>query len=165
MDLFFVRHAKAIEKGDVLDEHRYLTAKGRRDALHVGKVMRRAGVQASAIVTSPLVRAVQTAELIAEGLHFDEAIEVAPELLPNHTAQSVIESTILPRLELGSVLLVGHEPQLGLILRTLLKSAVPSPRKAAAVHLTLTSTEEAAQFRWVVRADQDDLLTRIDDIG
>src|SRR5262245_26615970 len=83
MEIFLIRHAQAVDKGaPVEDGHRPLTRRGRRDARKLGKVLLKKGVGLQAIVTSPLVRAVETAELVAVSLEFDDELDVAPELRP-----------------------------------------------------------------------------------
>jgi phosphohistidine phosphatase len=69
--IFLIRHGHAVDAAEQLsDGERYLTKKGRRAVREVGRALRKAGVAFEAIVTSPLVRAVQTAELIAEQTEF-----------------------------------------------------------------------------------------------
>jgi phosphohistidine phosphatase len=108
--IYLVRHAHAVEEGPrVSDEHRWLTARGRRAAREVGARLHSEGVTIDAVLTSPLVRAVQTAELIAERLAFTEVIEALPPLSPG----------VPPRIAAAefasrgaAVLVVGHEPSI-----------------------------------------------------
>ena len=68
---------------ELSDEHRYPTKKGRKVVREVGRVLRDLGVEFDAILTSPLVRATQTAELIAERTDYvDVIIEALPALAP-----------------------------------------------------------------------------------
>ncbi|MEM9493488.1 MAG: phosphoglycerate mutase family protein, partial [Myxococcota bacterium] len=67
MKLYLIRHSNAVDAGDgISDGHRFLSAEGRTRCREVGRVLREAGVTLDAVVTSPLVRAVQTAELLAD---------------------------------------------------------------------------------------------------
>ena len=166
MDVLLIRHAKALDKERPLDDaHRSLTARGRRDALEVGRALADAGVKLDALVTSPLVRAVETAELVAVGLGFDEALEVAPELATGRHPQSVVEEVLLPRADLDAVALVGHEPQLGALLAALLHAPAPGLAKAAAVRLAWDGPEEPARFKWVVRPGMGKPSKELDDVG
>jgi phosphohistidine phosphatase len=166
MDLLLIRHAKALDKDAPIDDgHRPLTAKGRRDALEVGKLLRDAEVGLDAIVSSPLVRAVETAELVAVGLGFEAAIEVAPELATGRHPQAVVEEVILPRADLGWVALVGHEPQLGALLGALLRAPAPGLAKAAAVRLSWEGPETPAKFKWVIRPGMGKPSKDLDDVG
>jgi len=165
MDLLLVRHAKATEHGGIADPYRPLTSKGRADAQALGKGLRKAGVELAAIVTSPLVRAVETAELLAVGLHYHEGLTVAPELAPSHLPHIVVDEVLVRHAEFDSLALVGHEPLLGLLLRHLLQDYAPPLRKSTAVRLRWESPEEPARFVWVLRPDLDEPSTRLDDVG
>src|SRR5262249_9528193 len=71
MKVLLIRHTHAVDGDEALDdEARWLTAKGRTLARAVGARLRDDEIVPDAIVTSPLVRAVQTAELVARGLKF-----------------------------------------------------------------------------------------------
>ena len=164
MDILLVRHAKATEKGGMADPYRPLTAKGRRDALVLGDLLRAADVKLDAIITSPLVRAVETASLVAVGLHYTEGLDVEPELSPTHPAEAVLEEVLLPRADLGSLAIVGHEPQLGLLLRLLLKGYAPSLRKAVAVRVRWDGPDTAGKFEWVLHPDLKAPSKNLEDI-
>ena len=106
MRVFLIRHSKAVAEGRVIDEHRYLSIEGRARAVAVGRALGVAGVRFDRVLTSPLVRAVQTAELIARELAFAAEVEVlvalSPGLPPEVAARQIGAA--------GSVALVGHEP-------------------------------------------------------
>ena len=64
MKLYLVRHAEAIERsGTTPDANRYLTPKGRTAFRKIVRRARKAGIAPGIIFTSPLLRAVQTAEV------------------------------------------------------------------------------------------------------
>lgn len=108
MRVFLCRHAHAVDEGPRLtDEARWLTPKGRQVARAVGRRLREQGVELDAVVTSPLVRAVQTAELVADGADFVGQIEAILPLAPGVPARLAAEE--LPSRG-GAVLVVGHEP-------------------------------------------------------
>src|SRR5579885_555197 len=70
MDLYLIRHAEAEprdEAGTTLDEDRALTDAGRDQARAVAAGLLRRGVRLDALVTSPLLRARQTAEALLAG--------------------------------------------------------------------------------------------------
>jgi phosphohistidine phosphatase len=81
--VYLFRHGRAVDETATLpDDFRYLSAVGRRRAREVGAKLLQEGVQFDAVVTSPLVRALQTAELIAERVNFLGEIEALPRLAP-----------------------------------------------------------------------------------
>jgi len=110
MDVFLIRHAAAIdETRELRDPARHLTAEGRAQAASLGDRLRWHDCTPTHIWTSPLVRAVQTAELVAAGLQTKVPVEVLPALAPGESARTVLAALgALPAD--ASVLLVGHEP-------------------------------------------------------
>ena len=60
MRVYLIRHGHAVDaEGNLSDEQRYLSKKGRKALREIGRVLKESGVEFDAIVTSPLVRAVQ----------------------------------------------------------------------------------------------------------
>ncbi|MDQ3368629.1 MAG: histidine phosphatase family protein [Myxococcota bacterium] len=115
MQSFLVRHAEAVDETLTLrDPHRHLTAHGRDQARHLGDRLRWHDCHPVQIWTSPLVRAIQTTELVAAGLACGAVIEVLPALAPDGSARDVMAA--LHALPAGrGVMLIGHEPALSAI--------------------------------------------------
>jgi phosphohistidine phosphatase len=135
MELLLIRHAKAADSGLYdEDEQRPLTAEGRHAAQEVGHSLARAGVSIDELLVSPLVRAVETAELVAVALGWKGGFEVSPMLAPEGRPHQIIDHLITPR---GSkrVALVGHEPSMGKLLSALLGKPGLSMSKGAAVRV------------------------------
>ncbi len=117
MQVFLVRHADAVNETLALgDPHRHLTLHGREQARELGDRMRWHDCLPTHIWTSPLVRAVQTADLVAGGLHAEVAVEVVPALAPEPEGSSREVVAAIRALPPGSaVMVVGHEPSLSAI--------------------------------------------------
>ena len=118
MDLLILRHGKAGERVmGVPDDERTLTTKGTRDIRGVARWMSRTGSVPDLIVSSPVPRARETAEIVGERIAFPGEIAFWEELRPGSSV-----GDLLPRLgDLDGAslpLLVGHEP--------LLSSLVPA---------------------------------------
>jgi phosphohistidine phosphatase len=98
--IWFLRHGDAEDGAD--DFARELTEKGERQSRNAGRALAVLGVQLDVCLTSPLVRAVQTAELACEalGLEPEEANELSGGDFDPHGLTA----------GRGDVLLVGHEP-------------------------------------------------------
>lgn len=112
MRLLICRHAHAVDPSETTDDRvRWLTAHGRQTAQKVGAMLTRSGDVPSLVLTSPLVRAVQTAELIVGATGFAGPVEVEPSLSPEGRLSSLI-ARLTERGEEGTVLCVGHEPQM-----------------------------------------------------
>jgi len=155
MRLYLVRHAEAIERTPYLDDStRYLSADGRRQFRKTALTMERQGGVPDCIVTSPLVRAVQTAELLAHATGFGGPVIAADELAPGFGRRGL--EAVLERVAPGrQLVLVGHEPDLGSLAADLLGLADPSPlKKGAAVCLRFDpSSGEPATFKWMARGN------------
>jgi phosphohistidine phosphatase len=110
VDVFLIRHAAAIDETlELRDPMRHLTADGRAQATALGDRLRWHDCTPSHIWTSPLVRAVQTAELVAAGLKTNVAVDVLPSLAPGESVRTVVAAVRALPAD-ASVLLVGHEP-------------------------------------------------------
>lgn len=150
MDVFLIRHADAIDETlELRDPVRHLTATGRTQAASLGDRLRWHDCVPTHIWTSPLVRAVQTAELVATGLASQVAVEVVASLAPGQSARTVVAAvTGLPAD--ACVLLVGHEPGISGIGALLLgRSDLEPLAKAEAVRIS------DGQLRWRFAHDAD----------
>lgn len=125
--LILVRHATAIPRGTLdIDGNRWLTEGGRERFLRGARRFARGeGARVQLILTSPLPRAVMTAELLAQVLRL-RAVEVCDALRPEGSiaeVQALLQERV--RGEHGlRVAAVGHEPMLGALLKGLLPAEV-----------------------------------------
>jgi len=115
VQVFLIRHAEAVDETLALsDPHRHLTATGRRQAREIGDRLRWHDCVPTHLWSSPLVRAIQTAELVASGLHSELAVEALPVLAPDAHPRAVAAAlAALPREAI--VMVVGHEPGLSAV--------------------------------------------------
>ncbi|HET9674663.1 MAG TPA: phosphohistidine phosphatase SixA [Gaiellaceae bacterium] len=118
MRLFIVRHAKAA--GGEPDDVRPLTKEGRKQARDLGRRFAADGIHPGAILTSPLLRARETAEEIGRAVGVDP--EPDERLAPGADADAVRAATA-GRGEV--VIVVGHQPDCGRIAAAL--SGGPEP--------------------------------------
>lgn len=115
MQVFLVRHAEAVDETLALrDPYRHLTPRGRTQARALGDRLRWHDCLPTRIWASPLVRAVQTAELVAHGLNADTQVEIVPALAPDGNARE-LHQAVRALSVLEAVMLVGHEPALSAI--------------------------------------------------
>ncbi|NVB84056.1 MAG: hypothetical protein HOV81_37115 [Kofleriaceae bacterium] len=135
MDVFLIRHADAIDETlDLRDPMRHLTAHGRAQATALGDRLRWLDCMPTNIWTSHLVRAVQTAELVATALAATVPIEVVPGLAPGQPTRTVLAA--LEALPADAVvLLVGHEPGMSAIGTLLLGKDLGALAKAEAARI------------------------------
>lgn len=114
VELYIIRHGLAAERGDAYpdDGKRPLTHKGILRLKKEARALARLGVTFDQIVTSPLVRARQTADVFAEALSPHPPVAQSDALSTSGTAVAVIED--LGRFaRRARIALVGHEPNLG----------------------------------------------------
>lgn len=126
--LYLVRHAIAAERGPEYprDDERPLTARGRRRMKDVVRGWRRLAPDLDVIVTSPLVRAESTAEIIRRGLGGTIRVERSATLAPGHQPAAV--ASALTRFKRAkAIALVGHEPDLGVLAAWLIGAQEPLP--------------------------------------
>ena len=122
-DLYLVRHAIAAERGDEWrdDAKRPLTETGIARFKEVVEGLAWLDVEIDEIFTSPLVRAKQTATLLADGLTNTVAVKTLEALAPGQPPRAVMSE--LSRLaKRRRIALVGHEPGLGELAAHLLGS-------------------------------------------
>ena len=142
LNLFFLRHAIAVERGtkEFTEAERPLTASGREKMTLAVRGMRRLGIRFEALLSSPLVRAVQTAELVKSHLPFKGSVEIEKDLEPGASLKSLLKK-LGDRRENG-IMVVGHEPTLSWWIQSLLgfgSSATLSLKKGALCQLILES--------------------------
>jgi phosphohistidine phosphatase len=107
--LWLLRHAEAVD--GIPDDERELTERGIRQATDAGRALRAIGASIEVCLSSPKVRARQTAELVCQELGVD--VETDRRL----SGQPVdVEELTAGR---GDVLLVGHDPSFTLLLHEL----------------------------------------------
>lgn len=118
--LLLLRHAIAEDAGaGQRDEERRLTGEGKRKLREVVAGMRALELPVEKILTSPLARAVETAEIVAEEYDLAGAVQVTRALAPGAGPDAVL--TALESIgRVAGVVLVGHEPDLGSLASTLL---------------------------------------------
>jgi phosphohistidine phosphatase len=115
VQVFLVRHAEAVDETlSLRDPYRHLTTRGRAQARALGDRLRWHDCVPTLIWASPLVRAVQTAELVATGLACETQVEIAPDLAPDGDAHA-IEHAVRALPGDAAVMLVGHEPSISAI--------------------------------------------------
>jgi phosphohistidine phosphatase len=121
MKLYLVRHGIAQERlgGAILnDSQRPLTDEGREETKMVAQALKRIGVRADLVVTSPLVRAKQTGEIIHEVLGGKQDMKMTDSLAPGGSHSGVYKF-LKQFIALEEIFCVGHEPDIGKLVAAL----------------------------------------------
>src|SRR5437868_1461850 len=107
MDLYFLRHGEADwPDWEKSDDERPLTKRGKKEMHEVAKFLKRVKTRPALIVTSPLPRASQTAEIAAE--HLEVKCREDKLLAPGFGHEKL--ERLLKKYPEESLMIVGHEP-------------------------------------------------------
>jgi phosphohistidine phosphatase len=159
LNLYIMRHAEAEDEAESgNDEARPLTQRGRERTRAAASGLRAIGLHFDAILTSSLVRAAETAELVSDEYTKNPPPQVLPALSPGVSPAEAV-SALTPFAHHGEVLVVGHEPQLGKLAALLLNSSGTMAikfKKGACIALDLAKAIEpgAAELRWMLTQRQ-----------
>lgn len=141
--LLILRHAKSSWKDSDLPDHdRPLNKRGRHDAPNIGELIKQENILPEIILSSTARRARDTVRALVETSGFDGEIQYIPDLYQANVADIF---TILGELEdrISTVMLVGHNPELEELLRTITDSDVHlSTAALAMVSLPIFSWKE-----------------------
>jgi phosphohistidine phosphatase len=111
--LFLIRHAKSSRNDTALpDKDRPLNDRGRRDAPKMGDRLAKRDVKPDLILSSPAMRALKTAEIIAKQLDYKRKNIVVDDRLYAVAADDLLD--VIHKLgdKLERVMLFGHNPEL-----------------------------------------------------
>lgn len=126
--LYLVRHAIAAERSDEWpdDSKRPLTHKGRARMREVVRGLAALGVEIDVVLTSPLVRAEQTAQILVAGITPKPVLASLDALAPGQSPAAVSKA-LEAHSGARAIALVGHEPGMGELAASLIgaQSALP----------------------------------------
>jgi len=161
--VILIRHAIAAERGDDYpdDDVRPLTKRGRKRMAQAARGLCALGPRFDVVISSPLTRARQTADILADVLGDEweapltivECAALAPGGRPEQVAASCLEPGADPprsRPARGAVALVGHEPDLGGLAAWLIGARESLPfKKGGMARIDVTSPVSAGCGRLV----------------
>ena len=145
MKLYLLRHGKADwPNWDQPDDERPLTEEGKKEVAAVAKLLSRLGIT-PVILTSPLPRASQTAEIA--GKHLNVKVHTEPLLRPGFDAARL--GKVLRNFSGKSLMVVGHEPD---FTRTIFQLTGGNTKmsKAGAALIELETGPMKGVLRWLV---------------
>ena len=140
MELYILRHGKAEERSPNItsDSKRRLTEIGKKELDCIGKAIKNLDAEFDYVVSSPLVRARQTADIILKNVKTKKkSLAIWDELKPEVDVEKTIKklSSINPSF---SILLVGHEPHLSSLVSKIISNSYDadiSLKKGGFVHI------------------------------
>lgn len=153
-ELYLLRHAHA---GDPMawdgpDERRPLSDKGEKQADRLARFLAGIGFQPDRIVTSPKVRAAQTAELVARQLNVRVDVD---DRLGRTLGPGALESILRDAGDPDRPMLVGHDPDFSDLLAELCDAPRVTMRKCALARIDVSRPVEpgSGTLRWLVPPD------------
>src|ERR1700676_4472940 len=113
MNLYLMRHANAglNRANPLLDNKRGLVKEGKDQCMLMARVLSAFKVQVDVIVSSPLKRALQTAQFVGTELGYDAKVEISVALAPD-ADYSAFQDLLTGYADREGVLVVGHNPNL-----------------------------------------------------
>jgi phosphohistidine phosphatase len=153
-DLYVIRHGIAEDRGPNWsdDGKRPLTEEGTRRMRRAAKGLIRLGVELDIVLTSPLVRARQTADIVARAFDTPPPVVAVDPLMPGATYAALL-GALHTHARGTRIALVGHQPSIGRIAGRLIGARRPLAFKKGAVCLIdLQSIPPAGSgtLRWFV---------------
>ena len=150
--VYLLRHGIAVPHGTpgVPENERPLTPKGERRVAQIARGLRLLGVQPDRVLTSPLPRALKTAEIAAAELDIEDRVDQVDVLRPGNTAEAIRDW--LRSLGEVNVMLVGHNPNLTDLVGVLLgmpPGKLPFELKKGGVAAFRTDPGGALRLQWV----------------
>jgi len=154
LELYLIRHGVAAERGDDYpdDSKRPLTNAGISRLRKEAKALDELGVAFDHIISSPLVRTRQTADIFAESLKSKPSLSLSDALAPAGTSTAVIQE-LAKYMRKGRIAVVGHEPNIGELAGRLIGARMPLEFKKGAIcriDFEVFPPKGIGQLRWFV---------------
>jgi phosphohistidine phosphatase len=150
--LYFLRHGEAADAGTWrgADFDRPLTDEGRARIALEADVIKRLNLALERIVTSPLVRARQTAAIVADALQIGDTLVEDERLGANFKLEQLVR-VLRDHRTASALMLVGHEPSLSAVIGGLIGGAAVDVKKGSLARVDLAGTSELkGELIWLV---------------
>lgn len=109
--IYFIRHAKTIHDGVTPDFERYLEPRGHSDALLVATRLKNSGANIEKFISSPAIRALQTAQIFSQTFECERKIKEVKALYAS-TAGTIIDVINEQKDKFSSIAIVGHNNEI-----------------------------------------------------
>jgi phosphohistidine phosphatase len=164
MDIYLIRHGKAVDlDSEIVEEgFRYLTPEGRELSYKVAKKLKNLKTGFELIISSPLVRAVQTAEIFASVLNHKGEMKTAIELVGGISFNRFLQ-LIKRNSHLKSIAFFGHSPDVNHFSVSLIKEhSVPELKinfkNCSVCKINYDIKSEEGKFAWFLRSDTMEMI-------
>src|ERR1039457_330693 len=152
MNLYLMRHANAglSRENPLLDAKRSLIKEGKEQCVLMARTLSALKVQVDVVVSSPLKRALQTAQFVGTELGYEAKVEISPALGMN-ASYADFQDSLAKYAEYDGVLMVGHNPNMFQFLGRLITNnggAAIRMRKGSVARVDLD--RHPALLRWLI---------------
>jgi phosphohistidine phosphatase len=166
VNLYLLRHGIAVEPGTPgfeNDANRPLIPKGERRLRSAAAAMKILELSFDLILSSPFVRARQTAEIVADELKLKKRVEFFDGLVPGGNLKALIHALNELKPAPENVLLVGHEPYLSRLISLLVSGhadAAVEMKKGGLCKLDVVELQhgQCARLAWLLTPTQMELM-------
>jgi phosphohistidine phosphatase len=154
MILYFLRHGRAEHHSDGPDAERELTKRGRQELEAAGSLWKRVKLRPEVIITSPLVRAVQTAEIARSALDVKNDPKTDDRLGPG-ASWAAMGQAMADHHQAARVMFVGHNPDFESAVEVLSGGASVRLRPGSVACLEFPGVPELGQgeIAWLLDPD------------
>ena len=152
MKLYFLRHGIAADREEWQgsDSDRPLTGEGCERMEREAKAIAALHIDPDAIITSPLERAKQTAQILAKGLKLEDRLLQDERLSPGFNVDR-LRSILRERADDDSIVLVGHEPDFSETVGALIGDAQLAVKKGGLALVEVAdATASRGELVWLV---------------
>jgi phosphohistidine phosphatase len=164
MNIYLIRHAAAVKIDNEIyeDSFRYLSRSGRAHSYEIAKKLKENRVHFDIIFSSPLVRALQTAEIFANVLHHKGELKTAVELIGGATFGR-FQQMIKRNLHHKCIACFGHSPDVnhfatGLIKCDDVKALKLDFKNCSVCRINYDTEKETGKFIWFLKSDTMELV-------
>jgi phosphohistidine phosphatase len=150
--LYFMRHADAGDPAEFVgnDSERPLSDVGVKRTKRTAKHFAGGQIRPDLVLTSPYVRALQTAHIMADGLHVSDRVQEEPELKPGFDIHA-LKRLLAKHPDEARIMLVGHESDFSTTISAVIGGGVLEMKKGAIARVDVFDTDKpAGELKWLV---------------
>lgn len=152
MHIYFLRHGRADRSAwDGPDDLRPLTPEGKERMHREAATMARMGLQIDVILSSPLMRARQTAEIAAQGMDLEDVLAFDERLASGFNV-ALLREILQERKGIQGCMLVGHEPDFSMTIEDLVGGGSVVVRKGALARVDVDPRTVMGELIWLIPA-------------
>lgn len=165
MDIYLIRHGAAVDLDNEIVEEgfRYLNNSGRRQTADVAHLLKKLNTKFDVIFSSPLVRAVQTAEIFANVLNREVEIKTTIELIGGHSPAK-FRHLIHRNTHYKSIACIGHAPDVYHFAEELMSNHERKPKihfhNSSVLKIEYDTANENGRFIYFLESDSMKLIEK-----